>query len=131
MKEVCEFLKRSGCFFLATEEGDQPRVRPFGVVEIYEDKLYFLSGKKKNVAHQIEKNPKIEICAAGRGEVWMRLEGEFKTDDRVEAKKFFLDHNPQLRAMYNENDDNTLLLYLDHGKATISSFTSEPKEIRF
>ncbi len=131
MKEIYDFLRRCGCFFLATEEGDQPRVRPFGVIEIYEDKIYFLTGKKKNVAKQIEKNPKVEICAAAQGEVWIRLEGELKADERVEAKKFFLDRNPQLRGMYNENDDNTLLLYMEHGKATISSFVNAPKEIRF
>lgn len=130
MEEVLEYLKSTGAFFFATCDGDQPRVRPFGVVEIYEGRLYFLTGKKKKVTKQVLENPKIEICGL-KGEEWIRLEGEVKTDEAREAKKFFLDHNPQLRAMYNEDDDNTQLLYMEHGKATISSFTKSPKEIEF
>lgn len=130
MKEVYAFLRGSGCFFFATMDGDQPRVRPFGVIEIYEDKMYFLTGKKKNVAKQIEKNPKVEISSA-IGERWIRVTGEVKVDDRREAKKFFLDRNPQLRGMYNEDDDNTMLLYFDHATAVISSFVEEPKTYEF
>ena len=130
MKEVYDFLRSSGSFFFATTDGDQPRVRPFGVIEIYEDKLYFLTGKKKKVTKQLLANPKVEICAL-QGEKWLRLEGEVKMDERREAKKFFLDRNPHLRGMYNEDDDNTQLLYLEHGLATFSSFTEKPKEIKF
>jgi len=130
MIEVYTFLRNSGCFYLATTEGDQPRVRPFGVIELYENKIYFLTGKKKRVAHQLEVNPKVEICST-IGEKWIRVQGEMKMDDRVEAKKAFLDRNPHLRGMYHEEDDNTLLLYLEHGSATISSFTEDAKEIEF
>ena len=130
MEEIYQFLRTSGCFYFATCDGDQPRVRPFGVVEIYEGRIYFLTGKKKNVMSQIQKNPKVEICAT-QGERWIRVEGTVQMDDRREAKKFFLDRNPQLRGMYNEDDDNTQLLYFDHATATISSFVEEPQTITF
>lgn len=130
MEEILEFLKKAGCFYFATVEGDQPRVRPFGVVEIYNNKLYFLTGKGKNVTKQLHENNKIEICAT-IGEEWIRLEGTIMMDDERDAKKYFLDKNPQLRGMYSEDDQNTQLLYLEHGKATISSFTKPPKEINF
>ena len=130
MDEVYTFLRKSGCFYFATCEGDQPRVRPFGVIEIYEGQIYFLTGKKKKVMDQIRKNPKVEICST-IGEEWIRVEGEVKEDDRRESKKFFLDRNPQLRGMYNELDDNTIVLYFESAIATIYSFTEAPKVIEF
>ena len=130
MKEVQEFLKEAGVYYLATVEDDQPRVRPFGTAEIFEDKLYIQTGKKKDVYKQIEKNNKVEICAFKDGK-WIRISGTLVADDRVEAKKDMLDKNPSLRIMYNENDDNTIVLYFDKAKAVISSFTDAPKEIEF
>ena len=130
MKEVQEFLKEAGVYYLATVEDDQPRVRPFGTAEIFEDKLYIQTGKKKDVYKQIEKNNKVEICAFKDGK-WIRISGTLVADDRVEAKKNMLDKNPSLRTMYNENDDNTIVLYFDKAKAIISSFTDAPKEIEF
>lgn len=130
MKEVQEFLKSCGVYFLATMDGDQPRVRPFGTAEIFENHLYIETGKKKDVFKQIEKNNKVEICAF-KDSKWIRVCGELVVDDRVEAKKDMLDKNPSLRAMYDENDDNTVVLYFKSAKAIISSFTEEPKIIEF
>ena len=130
MEEIYQFLRSSGCFYFATCDGDKPRVRPFGVIEIYEGRLYFLTGKQKKEMEQIHKNPNVEICAT-QGERWIRVEGSVEEDDRREAKKFFLDKNPQLRGMYNEDDDRTQLLYLEHATATISSFVEEPHTITF
>lgn len=130
MNEVRDYLKESGMFFIATIDGDKPRVRPFGVAEIYEDKLYIQTGKRKNVFKQIEANPNVEICAFNKG-TWIRIEGKLVLDDRVEVKKYILDQNPELRSMYNENDDNTAVLYFEKGIATIYSFTNEPKVIEF
>ena len=130
MKEVQEFLKECGVYYLATVDGDQPRVRPFGTAEIFEDHLYIETGKKKDVFKQIEKNNKVEICAFKDGK-WIRISGTLKLDDRVEAKKDMLDKNPQLRGMYSEFDDNTAVLYFEHAKAVISSFTEAPKAIEF
>ena len=130
MKEVQEFLKKCGVYYLATIDGDKPRVRPFGTAEIFEDHLYIQTGKKKDVYKQIEKNPNVELSGFVDGK-WIRVEGNLVLDDRVEAKKDMLDKNPELRGMYNENDDNTAVLYFESGKATISSFTEAPRVIEF
>lgn len=132
MKEIYEFLKECGTYFLATCEGDQPRVRAFGTINIFEDKLYIQTGKSKDVSKQIENNPKVEICGLLKDESkWIRVTGVLKRDDRVIAKKSMLDSYPNLRGMYDENDDNTEVLYFEKGTATISSFTEEPKTIEF
>ena len=130
MKEVQEFLKNAGVYYLATVEDDKPRVRPFGNAEIFEDKLYIQTGKKKDVYKQIEKNNNVEICAFKDGK-WIRVSGKLIADDRVEAKKDMLDKNPTLRGMYDENDDNTIVLYFESGTAVIASFTEEAKVINF
>ena len=130
MKETQEFLKSAGVYYLATVDGDTPRVRPFGTAEIFEDKLYIQTGKSKDVYKQIEKNPNVEICAFKDGK-WIRVSGNLIPDDRVEAKKDMLDKNPSLRGMYSENDDNTIVLYFEHAKATISSFTEDAVTYEF
>ena len=130
MKEVYDFLKESNVFYLATIDGNRPRVRPFGALNIFEDKLYIQTGKVKSVSKQIEKNPNVEICAFLNGK-WLRVETTLVRDDRVEAKKDMLDNNPTLRSMYSENDDNTEVLYLTNSKATFSSFTEESRTIEF
>ncbi len=130
MEEVQEFIKSCGVYYLATVDGDTPKVRPFGTAEIFENHLYIQTGKKKDVFKQIEKNPKVELCCFKEGK-WLRLSGELVLDDRTEAKKDMLDKNPNLRGMYNENDDNTAVLYFKDAVATISSFTGEPKVIKF
>ena len=130
MKETWEFLKNSGVYYLATIDGDQPRVRPFGVAEIFEDKLYIQTGKSKDVSKQIQINNNVELCAFNNGR-WIRVTGKLIRDERVEAKKDILDKNPNLRGMYNENDDNTEVLYFEKAKAVIYSFTDAPVEYEF
>ena len=130
MKEVQEFIKEAGVYYLATVDNGKPRVRPFGTIEIFEDKLYIQTGKSKDVYKQILSNSNVELCAFKDGK-WIRVSGELVPDDRVEAKKDMLDKNPSLRGMYNENDDNTIVLYFKNAKAVISSFTEAPKVIEF
>ena len=130
MKRVCEFLKEAGVYYLATVEGDQPRVRPFGTAHIFEDKLYIQTGKVKPVSKQIAANPKAEISAFKDG-VWIRIQCELVEDDRVEARKSMLDAYSDLRRMYDENDGNTQVLHLKNAVATFSSFTAEPEVIEF
>lgn len=130
MERVCEFLKKAGVYYLATVEGDQPRVRPFGTAHIFEGKLYIQTGKSKPVSRQVAANPKAEICAFHEGK-WVRIAGELVEDDRVEAKKSMLDAYPNLRDRYDENDSNTQVLYFRNATATFSSFTSEPETITF
>ena len=130
MQEVYDFLKKVETYYLATVEGDQPRVRPFGTVDIFDGKLYIQTGKKKDVAKQLKANPKAEICAFKDGQ-WLRISGELVEDDRRDAKKHMLDNYPMLRRMYDEDDGNTLVLYFKNATAVFSSFTEPPKTIRF
>ena len=128
MDEVLDFLKKCGVYYLATVEWDQPRVRPFGSVNIFENKLYIQTWKNKNVSKQIQIDPKVEISWT-LGDQRIRISWELANDDRIEAKKSMLDNYPELRGMYDENDDNTQVLYFKKATAIIYSFTQEPKVI--
>ena len=130
MKEVQEFLKECGVYYLSTIDGDKPRVRPFGTAEIFENKLYIQTGIAKDVFKQIEKNNNVEICAFKDGR-WLRVAGKLISDDRVEAQKDMLDKNPDLRSMYDENDDNAIVLYFESATETFYSFTEAPRVIDF
>lgn len=130
MEKVCEFLKDAGTYYLATMEGNQPRVRPFGTAHIFEGRLYIQTGRSKAVSKQIAENPNVEICAFKNGK-WLRLAGELVEDDRAEARKSMLDAYSELRSMYDENDGNTQVLYFKNAVATFSSFTEEPEVIKF
>jgi len=130
MEEVYKFLKECGTYYLATVEGDQPRVRPFGTVDLFEGKLYIQTGKVKNVSKQMAANPKVEICAFN-GRQWIRIEAIAVDDDRIEAKQHMLDTYPMLQSMYKADDSNTQVLYLKDATATISSFAEPPKVIKF
>jgi uncharacterized pyridoxamine 5'-phosphate oxidase family protein len=133
VKEVYEFIKGCGNYYLATMEGDQPRVRPFGSLAIFEGKIYFQTGKVKNVSKQISGNPKIEICAYDDNGKWIRVQAVAVEDERREAKQFLLDAHPELKSMYSADDDNTQVLYLKEVSARFYSFTNagEPKLIEF
>ena len=130
MKEVFDFLKSARTYYLATAEGDQPRVRPFGTVDIFEGRLYIQTGKSKSVSKQLQANPKAEICAFDGGR-WLRVSGTLVRDDRVEAKAHMLDNYPELKAMYSADDDNTEVLYFKDAAATFSSFTEAPRTVTF
>ena len=130
MERVVKFWKDAEVYYLATVEGDQPRVRPFGTAHIFEGKLYIQTGKVKDVSKQLLANPKAEICAFKNGE-WIRIAGELIEDDRVEARQSLLDAYPSLQKMYAADDGNTQVFYFRNATATISAFTHEPEVIRF
>lgn len=130
MQRVADFLKEAGTYYLATIEGDQPRVRPFGTAHIFEDKLYIQTGKVKDVSKQIHANPKVEVCAFRDGK-WLRVAGELVEDDRMEARQSMLDAYPSLQNMYKADDGNTEVFYFKDAVATFSSFTEEPEVVRF
>lgn len=130
IEKVTQFLKEAQTYYLATVEGDQPRVRPFGTAHIFEGKLYIQTGKVKNVSRQLLANPKAEICAFKGGE-WIRIAGELVEDDRMEARQSLLDAYPSLQNMYAADDGNTQVFYFKNAKATVSAFTHEPEEIDF
>jgi len=126
MEKTAAFLKEAGTYYLATTDGDQPRVRPFGTVNIFDGKLYIQTGKSKDVSKQLHANPKAEICAFKDGN-WLRVACELVEDDRREARESMLNAYPQLRAMYSEDDGNTEVFYLKNATATFSSFTAAPE----
>ena len=130
MQEVYDFLKKCGVFFIATEDGDKPRVRPFGALNIFEGKLYIQTGKIKNVSKQMQINPNVEVSGFFDGK-WIRLEGKVVRDDRREAKVSMLDANPELKGMYSADDDNTEVLYFENAKATFCSFVEPPRVVEF
>jgi uncharacterized pyridoxamine 5'-phosphate oxidase family protein len=130
MQTVYDFLKKTQTYYLATVEGDQPRVRPFGTIDIFEGKLYIQTGKVKEVAKQLSKNPKLEICAFDGGK-WIRIQALAVEDDRREPRQHMLDAYPDLKGMYSADDGNTQVWYLKNGVATITEFGKEPETIRF
>ena len=130
IEKVFQFLDEAGTYYLATVEGGQPRVRPFGTALLYGGKLYIQTGKVKNVSKQIAANPKVEVCAFHNVK-WLRVAGELVNDDSREVKQAMLDKNPSLKAMYSADDDNTPVLYFQNAEATFSSFTEAPDTLRF
>ena len=130
MNEIYEFIKACGTYYLATVENGQPRVRPFGTINLFDGKLYIQTGKSKNVSKQIQKTPCVELCCMKGGE-WLRLSGELVRDDRREPKADMLEHYPDLKSMYSPDDDNTEVLYFKNATATISSFTGAPRIVKF
>ena len=130
MQRVCQFLKDAGVYYLATVEGDQPRVRPFGTIDLYGDHLYIQTGKRKAVADQLKANPKIELSAMLDGR-WIRLSAEAVLDENIEAQGHMLDNYPQLKGMYTPGDGNTEVYFLRNVTAVIASFTAEPEVYQF
>ena len=151
MDKVLKFLKDAETYYLATVEGDQPRVRPFGTAHVFEGKLSdilygFLevlihkgrygaiddiqTGKVKDISKQLHQNPKAEICAFKNGE-WLRVSGKLIEDDRNEARQSMLDAYPSLQKMYKADDGNTEVFYFENATAIFSSFTHEPQIIKF
>jgi uncharacterized pyridoxamine 5'-phosphate oxidase family protein len=122
-------LKNVGTYYLATTDGDQPRVRPFGTAHIFEDKLYIQTGKRKDVSKQIDANPKFEIC--GFKGSWIRVSGTLVEDPRIEAQESMLEAYPSLKSMYAAGDGNTVVYYIEDGEATFSSFTAAPRTVKF
>ena len=130
LERICKFLDDCGTYYLATVEGDQPRVRPFGTALVYDGKLYIQTGKVKSVSRQLAANPKAEICAFRDG-TWLRVSGELINDDRLEVKTAMLEKYPSLKAMYSAEDNNTQVLYFRGGEAVFSSFTAAPETLSF
>lgn len=130
MQEVIDFLRKCETYYLATVEGDQPRVRPFGTVNLFEGKLYIQTGKIKPVSKQIMANPKIELSGMV-GDSWIRIQAVAVEDDRVEPRQSMLEQYPSLQGMYSATDGNSQVFYLKDAVATIASFSGAPKVITF
>lgn len=131
MNEVFEYLRNCDTFYLATMEGDQPRLRPFGAVSSFEGKLYIITNNQKSVYRQMLANPKVEICGMVDG-TWIRVAGEVKEDLRREARLAMMEANEDaLSSMYTVDDKLMTVFYFTQARAAICSFTSEPRLIDF
>lgn len=132
MESVYNYLKNVETYFLATIDGNKPKVRPFGTIDLYNGKLYIQTGLKKDVAKQLLANPNAEICAFNSKDgTWLRVSGKLILDDDRQARKHMLDAYPNLRSMYNEDDGNTAVFYFTEATAIFSSFTASPTIIHF
>ena len=128
MNEVVKYLQECETFYLATTEGDQPHVRPFGAVCEFEGKLYIITNNKKDVYHQLKANGKVEICGMNRG-TWIRVKGVVKEDPRREARVAMMEANESLKSLYHVDDGLMTVFAFESGSATICSFTESPKVI--
>ena len=133
MQKTYDFIKQNcySTYFIATADNDQPRVRPFGTINIFEGKLYIQTSHKKDVAGQIAANPKVELCCFDGQATWLRLSGTLVEDERIEAKKAMLDAYPELRGLYDENDGNTAVYYFKDATARFDSFVKEQEIEKF
>ena len=132
MQEVQAYWRDCGVFYIATVDGDQPRVRPFGVSEIIDGRLYIMTGKVKDVYKQMAKNGKFEICALKpSGSEWMRLSGTLVNDETLAVKEEFLNRNESLKSMYKEDDDNMAVLYITNATARFCSFSAPERTVGF
>ena len=130
MKTVCEFLQKAHVFYVATAEGDQPRVRPFGIAHIIDGKLCIMTGKCKPVSHQLAANPKAEICSCAEGK-WIRIAGKLVEDDRIETRQAMLNAYPHMKKTYAADDGNMQVLYFEDATATFDSFKGEHSVVKF
>ena len=132
MQQVQAYLKECGAFYIATVDGDQPRVRPFGVSEIINGRLYIMTGKVKDVYKQMVANGKFEICALKpSGSEWMRLSGTLVPDETLAIKEEFLNRNPSLKRMYSADDGNMAILYITNATARFCSFAAPERKVNF
>ena len=130
IEKVYDYLNEVGTYYLATIDGDQARVRPFGTILLDDGKLYIQTGKVKDVSKQIKANPKVEICACKGGD-WLRIAAELVEDDDHDVKVKMLDKMPDLKGMYSADDDNMQMFYMKNATATFSSFTAAPETVTF
>lgn len=130
MEEVYKFLKTCGTYYLATMDGDQPRVRPFGTIDIYDGQLTIQTGRKKDVAKQMLANPKVEVCAFD-GSHWLRVTAKAVEVPEVAAQEHMLHEYPHLRNAYTPGDGNTMIFALTQATATFSSFTEPSRTVSF
>ena len=130
MEEVYEFLKACGTYYLATMDGDQPRVRPFGTVDLYNGQLTIQTGGKKDVARQMLENPRVELCAFDGG-CWLRVAAKAVEVPEISAQAHMLDAYPDLRGLYAPGDGNTMIFALTEATATFSSFTGPSRTATF
>ena len=130
MKRVYDFLKEAKVYYLATIDGDQARVRPFGTINLFDEKLYIMTKNRKKVSDQMKSNPKVEISAM-RGDDWIRITCEAHLETCHEAVVSMVNAHPHLAQFYRADDPDTEVFYLSSATAIIYSTTPEPLTIQW
>ena len=130
VKRVSDFFDETKCYFIATIDGNVPRVRAFGTNIVYDGRLYIQSGKGKNVVNQIKNNPNVEICAFN-GQKWLRVSAKLVSYNNYDVKVALLNKMPSLKSTYSPDDDSMEMFYLKNAKATFSSFTDSDECFEF
>jgi uncharacterized pyridoxamine 5'-phosphate oxidase family protein len=128
MNEILKFITDAGIFYIATVEGDKPRVRPFAFAMDYQGKIYFCTSNQKNVYHQLKSNPQFEACTMSKGRQWMRLNGKAVFDSNTDAKAKAFEVMPGLAKIYKSEEFE--VFYVDDGEATFYSMKDEPRTIK-
>ncbi|MDR1893390.1 MAG: pyridoxamine 5'-phosphate oxidase family protein [Spirochaetales bacterium] len=132
MSEILNFLTETKVFYLATVEGNKPKVRPFGFVMEFEGKLYFSTNESKPSFRQLKANPHIEISAANANNEWLRLSGEAVFDTRPEVKAKLFEVAPHLGKLYDQPDSPVIApFYVKNGEAEFCSLTAAPRTVKF
>ena len=130
MKRVYDFLKEAKVYYLATMDGDQARVRPFGTLDLFDGKLNIMTKNGKKVSNQMKANPKVELSGMADGK-WIRITAEAVLDESIAAQEHMLAAYPSLQGMYRPGDGNTEVYWLKNATAQICSFTEPTKTIQF
>ena len=112
MSRIHELINQAGVFFLATEDGDQPKVRPLGAHIEWEGKEYFTVGDFKAVYRQMVANPKVEIAAfIPASRTWIRYTGTAVFTENQAVVDKVLEELPHLKAVYNEETGNKMMIF--------------------
>ncbi len=129
MNKIVEFLNDTKIFYLATIDGDKPRVRPFGAVMEKDGKIYFCTNNQKDVYRQMQKNPNIEISATKENGDWLRLSGKAVFDSSKDTKQKMLDECPVLKTMYSADDGKFEIFYITNASATVFSLCGKKETL--
>lgn len=125
MNKIYDYLKKVKVFYLASQDGDQARVRPLGALAEFEGRIYIVTSKEKDVYKQIKKNPKVEVSAFD-GKTWIRLTGVLEEDDRSEAREEMMRQNKEaLENMYSVDNGKMTVLYFKEGEGVFSIFAGD------
>lgn len=130
MNRIVDEMKKVGVFFVATTDGDQPRVRPFSSVTEFEGNAYICTGNYKEFYRQVKANPKIELSGMYKeGTAWLRVSATLVEDERVEVQQAMLDDPTGPKGLYTAGDGRFTVFRLTEIKAVKASFFAPPEII--
>ena len=130
MNEVLNFLAENHIFYIATVDGNIPKVRPFGFIMEFEGKLYFATNNQKNVYKQLKANPNFEVSTTAESGEWLRLKGQAVFNTNRQTKQAALDVSPLLSEMYSVDDSVFELFFIENAEATFCDMTGASRTIR-